>query len=187
MRKSAYWFGWGVLFVIVGGLFFLLHRRVLVVFCTWGSTGVGRVNAKSFSRQGTTKDTKVFFLKNGKWCFQEVSVVWDASNDLDNLAHLTKHWLSIMAHEGLVVPTITVQSIALAPSGSEAYVSFSETPFGQSWSIYRKWQLVESLLKTIVASGLSLSGIRLLVDHKDIRDDHLDLSYLIPVQEFLSK
>jgi len=168
--------------LIVGALFFLMHRKILVVQLNVGNP---ILSATSFDT-ADHKTVKLYYKKNSAWSHETATLVWHQNNDAHNIKQLINQWIMTVTDEHLIPKNITLESVALATPGTDLYISFDRTLFDKDASIMHKWNVVEGLLKTIHSVNSSIQAITLQVHHKTMPDDHLELSQAIPVQEFCS-
>lgn len=163
-----------------GTIFFLIQRNWLIIHFTFDRP------QKMFNQQSSLpKALKIYYLKDEKWHHEEATIIWDENNAALNLKQVVRQWLKVLQDENLVLPHLALESAALSSPGSEAYLSFDHSLFAQEWSIMRKWQLLESLFKTLHQANFHISNLSLFVHNKPMDDDHLDLSEPLPVQERL--
>jgi hypothetical protein len=167
-----------------GALFFLLHRKWLIVHFTMSPMGITAASTQS-TQLSTHKTIKLFYWKNEKWLQEEISIIWDEQNMAQNARQVLKQWLATMHNEHLLAPHVALESLALSSLGNEAYISFDRSLFSPEWPIIKKWLILEGLFKTILAAQLPLHSVTLLVHNRPMEDEHLELSQPLPVQERL--
>ena len=170
--------------LLIGVIFFLIHRKVLVIQLNVSSSDA-LAYASSFDN-AAHKPARLYYKKNNAWAYEAITLVWHQNNDTHNLKQLINQWLMTLVDEHQIPSNITLESIALATPGSDLYLSFDRTFFDKDASIMNKWHVIESLLKTIRFANNSIQTITLQVHHHPMPDDHLELTQAIPVQEFCS-
>lgn len=132
------------------------------------------------------KKVTLSFWKDEKWHSETTELVWcDAK--ADTLNYLIANWLKLLDEDDMMHKKISVQSVLLSPSGSDAYVSFDRYPFAQDATIRDKLMWIEGLLKTIRDNKIPVHGIRFLIHHKTLQDPHLDFSKEWPVAGFIEQ
>ncbi|MBD3273568.1 hypothetical protein GF385_04445 [Candidatus Dependentiae bacterium] len=181
-KKYFYYYIPVVFFFFVGILFFLIHKDIVVVKFFWNSKNQEFIlNSKdSYIKR---KDIKFFYFKDDKLLSDSKKIVW-FKDKVKLLKHLVNNWLSFLQEERLVTNSIGLDTVCLGQDGQTAYFSFDKYLFDSDWPIYYKWNFIESLLKTIRESGLDISSIVFLVNHKIMQDDHLDFSFAWPIGGF---
>ena len=78
-----------------------------------------------------------------------------------------------------------LQSALITPSGI-SYLSFDRTILNKEETIFKKWMLIEGLLKTIASTNLSITQIQFLVQHQQLQDIHIDFSIPWPIHGFIA-
>ncbi|MDR3549812.1 MAG: hypothetical protein P4L31_00215 [Candidatus Babeliales bacterium] len=129
------------------------------------------------------KKITLWFWKDDKWHNETTELVW-SDDKADTLYYLIASWLKLLDEDDMMHKKISVQSVLLSPSGSDAYVSFDRYPFDSQVTIATKLMWLEGLLKTIRENKIAIQGIRFLIYHKTLQDPHLDFSKEWPVTGF---
>ena len=138
-----------------------------------------------YTLQQTDKKILTLFWRTEKELIQESSeCIWSKSTSL-NMSTVIAAWLSYMQDEGLLDKRIKLETLALTPAGSEAFVSFSHTLFEQHQNSIKKWYIIESLFETLRPQFPELKSIRLLVHGQPFYDEHIDCSVSLPLTQFL--
>jgi hypothetical protein len=65
------------------------------------------------------------------------------------------------------------------------YLSFDHNVLNKEETVFKKWMLIEGLLKTILSSNISITHVQFLVQHQQLHDAHLDFSVPWPVHGFM--
>lgn len=160
-------------------LFFALHHQLIII--QWPYTSTSTVHlATGTERRCVT----LYYWHHDKWMHETVDIIWSTQKDV-SIKHLVDSWLTLMDEERLMEKKVSLQSVMLAPSDQEAYLSFDRNPFAAESSTYDKWMWVESLLKTLRDNGIKLQSVRFLVHHQDMYDYHVDFSKAWPLIGFL--
>lgn len=161
-----------------GMLFFLLYHQWLIVHF---NTGISHTQETALSVQ--KKAVRLYFWHNNGWHHEEAEVIW--SNDTaQNIHYLTNRWLSLLDEESIHSKKIIAQSVTLAPSGTQAYLSFDQYPFEQDSSTHEKYMFIEGLLKTLRSESIKITELYFLAHHRPIEDYHLDFSHPWPLESF---
>lgn len=132
----------------------------------------------------TKKTVTLWYWHHERWNKEETDIIWD-QDSAKTLHHLIIAWFALLDEENITPQKVSVQSVALTVSGTEALLSLDQSPFNQERSILQKLQLIEGLLKTIRTTGLKLQSIYLLVHHKPLEDVHMDFSKPWPISGYL--
>ncbi|MBT3455788.1 hypothetical protein HN446_01880 [bacterium] len=132
------------------------------------------------------KNVTLSFWHENKWEHEAVQIIW-SNKEEQNIKNLGNKLLNLLDEEGVMEKKVTIQSVALTNTKTECYVSLDQDPFAKETSTYRKWMLIESLLKTLRENGTSMQGIFFLVHHKTLNDDHLDFTNAWPIQGFIQQ
>ena len=91
-----------------------------------------------------------------------------------------------MQEERILEKRVYVDSVALSKD-NQIFFSFDCNPLEKEWSIFKKWNFIESILKTISYADLKFRGVNFLVNHQILEDDHLDFSVEWPLEGFLQQ
>ena len=98
--------------------------------------------------------------------------------------HLINAWLSLLEEEHILTKKTMLQSALITVSG-HAYLSFDHNILSKEEIIFRKWMLIEGLLKTIAAHDIAITHVQFLVQHQPLHDAHLDFSLPWPLYGFM--
>ena len=133
------------------------------------------------------KRTPVIFhyFKDNNWHTENSELLW-GQDVAYNIQYLINSWLSFLDEEHLMKKKITVATVLLSSTGSDAYISFDRNPLNKEASAYAKWMWIEGLLKTLRDQGIKVPNIHFLVHHQPLTDTHLDFSNPWPIQGYLS-
>ena len=164
----------------LGSLFFLHQESWIIVSlpCTTLTQAKSTTKIKS-------EEITVWFWKKGSFHKETTEII--VSDDIaQTLKLLINNWFNLLEEEGITDKQITVQSVALAPSGQEAFISLNQQPFDKQASTHAKLMLMESLLKTINQAKLGITSVRLLIHHQSLQDDQLNFDISWPIQGYLT-
>jgi hypothetical protein len=161
-----------------GILFFALYNEWIII-----------KSPRIFSDQLPTsllkkKEIAHFYFHHNKWKTEKQEILW-AENDAINATNLINAWLSIVDEERITQKKITLQSALISTSGS-LYISFDQNLLTKEDPIFKKWMLIEGLLKTIAHNGIPIHHVQFLVQHQQLHDQHLDFSLPWPLHGFIS-
>ncbi len=184
MIKTRYLVLLSFIGALIGGTAFLLQRNLLIIHFPRSQSNA--VILEKAHEPSVQKKLRFYYKKSNRWLFEESNILWQESNPANNVKHLIKQWLVVMRDEHLLQAPTILQSVAAAPASNQLYISFDQSLFLQQQSIMDKWLIIESLIKTIHESGLSVGSITLLINHKPWHDDHIELTQPLPIQEFLT-
>ena len=130
------------------------------------------------------KNVTLHVWKNGKWASERTEIVC-SEHKADTITQIVTHWLKLMEDEQSSSEHIYVESVLLTPSGTDAYISFDRYPFAHESCIYTKLMWMEGLLKTLRENKVALQGVRFLIHHTTLYDEHLDFSKEWPLTGFM--
>jgi hypothetical protein len=168
-------------FLFGGFIFFIFKRNFLIVkFVTKAKSNI---ISESVSQIYNKKDVPFYYFKDNKFNFENKRLVWFKDKS-KLLKHLVNIWLVFLQEERIIKKKITLDVVLLDKTGTNAFFSFDQILFEDNWSIYDKWNFIESLLKTIKESGIRINKINFLIDHKRMQDEHLDFSDAWPIDGY---
>lgn len=170
------------LFCFMFGIFLYgFYQEWVIIRLPWQSN-----NQLLYTTPTTSKHViAVWWMKNKQWKYESEQILW--SNSIpDTVFHLVQSWLALMKEEQIINPMVTLQSIAIT-AADHAYISFDQNILPKESSVYEKWIVIESLLKTIRENKLPVQSIVLLTNHQISHDRHLDFSCPWPIQGFLTQ
>lgn len=130
--------------------------------------------------QVSKKNVIIYYFSQGIKT-ESVSVMWSTDKS-QALQTLVKSWLAVLDDAECMPKKFSLQTAMV--SGTDAYVSFSHSPFDKDESVYDKWMRIESLLKTIKVHNLGIAQVHFLVHHNPLNDPHLDFSRAWPISGF---
>lgn len=136
--------------------------------------------------QRTTQCKKVhlYFWHENHWISEDTNIIWNHKT-AENTKNLINCWLNLLDEEGIMQKKVTVQSVSLSQSKTEAYMSFDQNFLPKESSTFIKWMTIEGLLRTIRENKIQLQKINFLVHHKMLSDNQLDLTNAWPIEGFL--
>lgn len=203
-----------LLALLAGSILFLIDRDYIIIRAP---SFTGQLGADSNTMRADKKEISFYFWHNNTWLVEKKQCIWlagsraasgagevkqhanqtqsGAQETLEqnkikqaNLKQLVISWLATLQAElGIPTADIVVQATTLNPSGSVAYISFSDYPFSPNSSMHDKLMWVEGLLKTIRSTGFALQSAHFLHNHQPLLDPHLDFTNPWPLHGFTNK
>jgi len=137
---------------------------------------------------GTANTTSISILywSTHEWK-TETSTIVATDDRSQTLKQILSEWLRVIDDNGCLPKKVKLETTMVSSSGTDLFISFSHTIFGKNQSIFQRWLLMESLLKTIHAYDPLIARVRLLVHHQPLPDHHLDFSSWWPIHGFIEK
>jgi hypothetical protein len=129
------------------------------------------------------KQVMLHYFHGDKWKMEKQEMLWQHNSE-KNIFHLVNTWLALLDEEHITTKKTTLQSALVTPSGT-IYLSFDRNVFNKEEMIFKKWMLVEGLLKTIALHNNGITHVQFLVQHQQLVDAHLDFSIPWPVHGFI--
>lgn len=129
------------------------------------------------------KQISLHYYHGNKWKIEKQEMVW-GDNKEKNIMHLINAWLALLEEEHIITKKTMLQSALITASG-HAYLSFDHNIVGKEEIIFKKWMLIEGLLKTISAHDIAITHVQFLVQHQPLHDAHLDFSLPWPLYGFM--
>lgn len=167
--------------LLLGMLVYGFYQEWIIIRLPWHTS-----NISPYITPTTTKRMVLLWWYAGQWKYESQQILWNSTSTTDTVYYILQAWLALMKEEHKINPKTTLQSVAIT-NADHAYISFDQNPLPQEISLYEKWMLIESLLKTLRENKLNVQAINLLVNHRIIQDRHLDFSSPWPIQGFLLK
>ena len=169
--------------VVAGLLFFLIQQRWLVIHWSF------QPQADDGTQQaikGTIikKKCQIYSFKDDKENSDDVIILWEAENNTHNIKELVGHWITYQQEEHVLNQSLSLETVAFAAATQALYLSFNQPMMSKEWSTFKKWSILESLLKTIRGAELAITTVRFLVNDEVMADDHIDFSQDIPISGF---
>jgi hypothetical protein len=176
IQKSSRFTIISIFCLTAGILMFLIQKNWIVVYWNFGTVeGDAPLQKKDVS---TRKKVTIYFWKDEKFKHEDTVIIWSSGNSNENLKHLINAWLSTQLDEKIFTKKIDLEYVAVSAQDQEAFISLNQCFDWDEWSIFEKYKLIESLLKTINNAASEIRYISLLVNNKTLEDVHL--SFLQP-------
>jgi hypothetical protein len=161
----------------VGLLFCAIYNQWIIFrFPTFVQTATGDTSAI------TKKQVTHFYFHHEKWKMEKQELLW-TENSAKNSEQLINAWLALLDEERITSKKIALQSALISISGN-LYLSFDHNIFAKEDPIFKKWMLIEGLLKTLLYNGIAVHHVQFLVQHQQLTDPHLDFSLPWPIHGF---
>lgn len=177
MRKENYIIISAVTFVSAF-LFFAIYNQWIIFCAPW-------VHASEMVSSATIRKKQVMlhYFHNDKWKSEKQEMLWQEDAE-KNIFHLTNAWLTLLDEEHITSKKTTLQSAIVAPSGT-VYLSFDHNILSKEDTVFKKWMLIEGLLKTVALNDIVITHVQFLVQHQPLQDTHLDFSMPWPLHGFM--
>lgn len=168
---------------VIAGLFVAINNELLIV-----RLPQLRDPYESLDAAHAVVNKKVVrrvYWHHDAWHNESTELLWP-ENAQQKLYYLINSWLALLDEEHVMPKKVTVQSVAVCPSGQEAYISFDRNPFDKESSVFERVMFIEGLLKTVRENDIKIQAIQFLVHHQPLNDYYLDFSNPWPVQGFVN-
>lgn len=159
-------------------LFFALYNQ-LIVFCTpWNVQNIATTSSVIQKKHVTH-----YYYHGDKWKTEKQELLWSDSIE-KNIVQLLNAWFTLLDEEHITPKKTMVQS-ALISTAHCLYLSFDHNIFAKEDTLFKKWMLIEGLLKTISQNDIVIKQVYFLVQHQQCHDSLLDFSLPWPSHGFL--
>ena len=180
MKHIYYSVGCSLLFVF-GLLLFFYQESWFIITCPL----IHEETYNPLYHQNTSYKTITLYAWSQNKYKKETTEIIHSDNTTQNIKLLLNSWLQFVDDEHITDKETQIVSVSLSPSKQEAFICLNQYPFEKDWSTYRKLMWIESLLKTLRDNKIHISGIRLLVLHQPLIDDHLNFECSWPISGYL--
>jgi hypothetical protein len=154
-------------------LFFALYNQLIVVRSSWNVHNIASTSAVIQKKQIT-----MHYYHGDKWKAEKQELLWSQSVE-KNILQLLNAWFTLLDEEHITPKKTMVQSALISSAGCDHNI------FAKEETIFKKWMLIEGLLKTLVLNDIAISHIQFLVQHQQLHDAHLDFSLPWPIHGFM--
>lgn len=161
-------------------LFFAIYNQ-WILFCTPWSGRRMADNAVVIQKKQITHH----YFHGDKWKIEKQELLWTESTE-KNIFQLINAWLTLLDEERITAKKVMLQSALLSTAGC-VYLSLDHNILNKEDTIFKKWMLLEGLLKTIALNGIAVQQVQFLVQHQPLQDSHLDFSLPWPIHGFMEK
>jgi hypothetical protein len=159
-------------------LFFAIYNQLIIFRAPWnvqGTTMMAGIQKKQIT---------MYYYHGDKWKTEKQELLWSDSVE-KNILQILNAWFTLLDEEHLTPKKTMVQS-ALISNADCVYLSFDHNIFAKEETIFRKWMLIEGLLKTLALNGIVIAHVQFLVQHQQLHDAHLDFSQAWPLCGFMN-
>lgn len=161
----------------VGILFYAFYNEVIIIRMPVSKAHYGATDIDRHKKLYT-----LYFWKDGIMHKDQKELI-SSPHKIELLNHVITSWLQISTEEK-TQKKVQLEAVLLDSSQLELLISFDRNPFLKESSTHEKWMWIESLLKTLRDSGITLQSVKFLIHHKPIIDYHLDFSRSWPLNGF---
>jgi hypothetical protein len=159
-------------------LFFAVYNQ-WILFCTpWIAK-----NITDTSSVMQKKQVIHHYFHGDKWKTEKQELLWTESCE-KNVFQLINAWLTLLDEERITAKKVMLQSALTSASGC-VYLSFDHNILGKEEALFKKWMIIEGLLKTILLNNIPVQQVQFLVQHQQLHDAHLDFSLPWPIHGFM--
>jgi hypothetical protein len=159
-------------------LFFAVYNQ-WILFCTpWATKNITDTSSVIQKKQITH-----YYFYGDKWKTEKQELLWTESTE-KNIFQLINAWLTLLDEERVTAKKVMLQSALVSSSGC-VYLSFDHNIMGKEEAIFKKWMLIEGLLKTILLNDIPVQQVQFLVQHQQLNDAHLDFLLPWPIHGFM--
>jgi hypothetical protein len=131
------------------------------------------------------KQIVLHYFHGDKWKVEKQELLW-SDNIEKNIFQMINAWLILLDEERITAKKIMLQSALISTAGC-VYLSFDHNVLNKEDPIFKKWMVIEGLLKTIVLNGIAISQVQFLVQHQQMNDAHCDFSLPWSIHGFIKK
>lgn len=163
----------------IGVLSFLIYKDILVINFL-NRNNYQDIPVSSFDNFYSKKTLNFYFWKDELFNFESKQFVW-FNDKSENLKHFISDWLKLLQDENILSNPIRIENVAMNKDEDIAFISFDQSFFETTWSIFEKWNCIESLLKSIREANFKIKEVYFLVNNKIMEDYHLDFSNSWPI------
>lgn len=159
-------------------LFYAIYNNWIILRMPWQVDNI--VNNVLIIQK---KEITFHYFHGDKWKTEKQDLLWSDSIE-KNIFHIINAYLVLIDEEHITTKKISLQSVLVTPSYT-AYVSFDRNILHKEETIFKKWMLIEGILKTINRNNIPITHIQFLVQHQLLQDTHLDFSLPWPIHGFI--
>jgi hypothetical protein len=167
--------------LVSGVVFYGIYNEIIII-----RLPVKNVSSVIDKTASSRKKLSFFFWHKNTEMKEEKEIIY-STNPQICLFNIVAGWLSLAEEEELLKKKVSLQTVMLDSSGKDAFVSFDRSLFSKNDSIFSKFMTIESLLKTISASGVPVKQVHILVNYKPLQDQHIDFSHPWPLSGYIVK
>jgi hypothetical protein len=162
---------------VVALLFFAIYNQLILFRSPWNARDI--ITSSSAIQK---KQVMHYYYHGDKWKTEKQELLWSDSIE-NNIIQLLNAWFMLLDEEHITPKKTMVQS-ALVSTADCLYISFDHNVFVKEDPIFKKWMLIEGLLKTLAVNGIACKQVQFFVQHQQLHDSHLDFSFAWPINGF---
>jgi hypothetical protein len=172
-------------YIIISALSFIAAIFFFALYNQWLIITIAQNKNKEIIQTSILRKKEIilYYFNHEKWNNEKQEILW-SDNATKNIYQLLNAWLTLLDEERIISKKITLQTALLSSSGT-MYLSFDHNPLAKEDIIFKKWILIEGLLKTITVNNIPIQYVQFLVQHQLLHDQHIDFSMPWPVQGFI--
>ncbi len=159
-------------------LFYAIYNQWILFRAPWDIQHITH-NASVIQKKQITH----YYFHGDKWKTEKQELLW-TENVEKNIFQLINAWLTLLDEEHITIKKTTLQSALMSTAGC-VYLSFDHNILNKEETIFKKWMVIEGLLKTITHNDITISHVQFLVQHQQLQDPHLDFSLAWPIYGFI--
>jgi hypothetical protein len=159
-------------------LFFAIYNQLILFRSPWNVHNITTTSSVVQKKQVT-----IYYYHADKWKTEKQDLLW-SDNKEKNIVQLLNTWFMLLDEEHITPKKTMVQSALISPADC-LYISFDHNIFAKEETIFKKWMLIEGLLRTLVVNGIPCKHVQFFVQHQQLYDPHLDFSCAWPIQGFI--
>jgi len=163
---------------ISGFLFYAIYNQLILFRSPWNSQQMMNVTSIMQKKVATH-----YYFHGNKWKTEKQELLWTESIE-KNVFQLINAWLTLLDEEHITIKKVTLQSALISTAGC-VYLSFDHNILNKEDTIFKKWMMIEGLLKTITLNDIAISHVQFLLQHQQLQDPHLDFSLAWPIHGFI--
>jgi hypothetical protein len=166
------------------GLLLLVVRRHWIIIRWIPSSSIEASNGEGFlaKHEKTRKEVTLYAWKDDQLYKDRVRCIWGQVAE-NNIKNLVGNWLAFIYEERIISKRVQLESVALDELGQSVFLSFDRPLCERGWAIYKKWNIIKSLLKTIKMTNEKVQDVLFLVQQEVMQDDHLEFSQPLALGE----
>lgn len=159
-------------------LFFAIYNQWILFCAPWSVKNITDTSSVIQKKQVTH-----YYFHGDKWKTEKQELLW-TENIEKNVFQLINAWLTLLDEEHITAKKVMLQSALISTAGC-VYLSFDHNILHKEETIFKKWMIIEGLLKTILLNDIPVQQVQFLVQHQQLHDAHLDFSLPWPIHGFI--
>lgn len=139
--------------------------------------------AQADHTENTSKITLAYWT-SAEWKTEQTHILRSSEIE-ETIEHIVNALLCTLYESHLLKKPVKINTVMISTGQNELFISFDRNPFLKEASIFAKWMLIESILKTLKANDIKIPLVRFLVNQEPLEDQHLDMASSWPITGFL--